>query len=560
MEDSEAGRQNKAEVPFEATKNSLPMTDLFGEQVYEGRGQQPRKKRAARQPNTGSRSWPEPELIATDMEPAQPYPVECWGRLRNVIDVINEKTGVGLEVAAAALIPSVALLAQSDYRTLTLGAEAPLGIYMMALVSSGGRKTTAHQLAFKAHIVADDFVLARYAAALDACKKRSCEGDGGGEETRYLRGEPPYALHTDVTKAALLKALSLGRPAQCLASSDAGVVMGNWSGRGQQAVETFQTLTSLWDGNVHTLDRLSVGFRLRGRTLSVAWMAQTKFADWLLSEHGEQGLSSRFLICSDDHWRAPTITDEQIDSLVATEAANQGTPPVNQQLQTFWDVITAARRIQDEGMEYQPGPGRDSGEPPELIRRTPDAHRRLLFYGRDTSGRAAAEEDVHVCGFLRRAPEHASRLAAMMVAWDRYAAQTPAATGLSGPIPPAVIDEGTMQRAVTLVNWYAGEMNRITHHSGYTEAAALANRLSRILGKAVEGEIFQNSKTGRGYLTSAGHVQVRTLIAQRMKDLAKDPALQERVLSVLQRQEHIRMHGGTRCDVNPGLRKLYLDG
>ena len=49
------------------------------------------------------------------MEPAQPYPVECWGRLRNVIDVINEKTGVGLEVAAAAaLIPSVALLAQSD--------------------------------------------------------------------------------------------------------------------------------------------------------------------------------------------------------------------------------------------------------------------------------------------------------------------------------------------------------------------------------------------------------------------------------------------------------------
>ena len=156
------------------------------------------------------------------------------------------------------------------------------------------------------------------------------------KKPRYLRGEPPYALHTDVTKAALLKALSLGRPAQCLASSDAGVVMGNWSGRGQQAVETFQTLTSLWDGNVHTLDRLSVGFRLRGRTLSVAWMAQTKFADWLLSEHGEQGLSSRFLICSDDHWRAPTITDEQIDSLVATEAANQGTPPVNQQLQTFW--------------------------------------------------------------------------------------------------------------------------------------------------------------------------------------------------------------------------------
>ena len=282
MEDAEAGRQNKTEVPevpFEATKNSRHITDLFGEQVYDGRGQQPRKKRAARQPNTGSRGWPEPELIATDMEPAQPYPVECWGRLRNVIDVINEKTGVGLEVAAAALIPSVALLAQSDYRTLTLGAEAPLGIYMMALVSSGGRKTTAHQLAFKAHVDADDVVLARYAAALDACKKRSYEDDGGGEEARYLRGEPPCALHTDVTKAALIRNLSLGRPAQCLASSDAGVVMANWSGRGQQAVETFQTLTSLWDGNAHNLSRVAAGFRLQGRTLSISWMAQPEFSD-----------------------------------------------------------------------------------------------------------------------------------------------------------------------------------------------------------------------------------------------------------------------------------------
>ena len=44
-----------------------------------------------------------------------------------------------------------------------------------------------------------------------------------------------------------------------------------------------------------------------------------------------------------------------------------------------------------------------------------------------------------------------------------------------------------------------------------------------------------------------------------MKDLAKDPALQERVIRVLQRQEHIRMRGGTLCEVNPGVRKLYMD-
>ena len=255
------------------------------------------------------------------------------------------------------------------------------------------------------------------------------------------------------------------------------------------------------------------------------------------------------------------ITDEEIESRVAMEAANQGTPPVEPALQTFWDVIAAARRIQDEGMEYHPGPGGDSGDPPVLIRRTPDALRLLLYYGRDTSGRAASRgRRPRLQGFLRRAPEHASRLAALMVAWGRYSAEAPAATGLAGPVPSASIDEGAMQRAVTLVDWYAGEMNRITQHSGYTEEAALANRLSRILSKAAAGEILQNSNTGRGYLTSGGHVQVRTLIAQRMKNLAKDPALQERVLRVLQRQEHIRMLGGTQCEVNPGLRTLYMDG
>ena len=171
-----------------------------------------------------------------------------------------------------------------------------------------------------------------------------------------LAGSPPHALRTDVTKAALIKALSLGRPAQCLASSDAGVVMGNWGGRGQQAVETFQTLTSLWDGNVHTLDRAAAAFRLAGRTLSVAWMAQPKFADWLFSELGEQGLSSRFLVCSDDHWDGSN--DHGRGNRIPRRHGSRqpgNTTSWNRRSRHSGDVIAAARRIQDEGMEYHPG-------------------------------------------------------------------------------------------------------------------------------------------------------------------------------------------------------------
>ena len=91
MENSEAWQQSKAEVQFEATENGIPMTNLFGEQVYEGRGQQPWKKTPVRQPKTGSRDWPEPELIAVEFGPAQPYPAECLGNLGPVLEVINEK-------------------------------------------------------------------------------------------------------------------------------------------------------------------------------------------------------------------------------------------------------------------------------------------------------------------------------------------------------------------------------------------------------------------------------------------------------------------------------------
>ena len=68
---------------------------------------------------------------------------------------------------------------------------------------------------------------------------------------------------------------------------------------------------------------------------------------------------------------------------------------------------------------------------------------------------------------------------------------------------------------------------------------------------------MQSSRSGRSYLTGDDRVQVRALIAQRMKRLSKDPELQEKVLKVLERHGHIRMHGSTQCDVNPGLARVY---
>ena len=454
MEDPEARQPSEARAASGASEISPVITDLFGEQVYEGCSDRKSKKRAARQRPRSSGNWLEPEPIATEFGPTQAYPAECLTNLQPMLEVINEKNRSRFSRSAASVLPSVALLAQSDYRTLTLGTEAPLGIYMMGLVSSGGRKTTAHHMSFKAHIDADELALARYEAMLDAHRDRSSWENIGEGLLRIPRGVPPNALHTDMTKAALIKALGHGRLAQCLASSDAGVVMGNWSSRGAQATETFQTLTSLWDGHSHTRTRVNMGFRLSGRTLSIAWLAQPAFGRWLFSQNGELGLSGRFLVDSDDHWKAPRLTDEEIDVLVAAEAANQGTPPVDPVLQRFWDIIAAGREVQDEAMEFLPASNGPTVEPSKLIGRTPDTHRFLRHYGRDTGHRAEGQDNPHVQGFWRRAPEQACRLAAVIVAWGRYEAEAFGQTGTARPIPTASVDEGTAQRASTLIDWY----------------------------------------------------------------------------------------------------------
>ena len=228
-------------------------------------------------------------------------------------------------------------------------------------------------------------------------------------------------------------------------------------------------------------------------------------------------------------------------------------------LQHYWDIVTAVRRIQDDGMEYLPGRGAPTLEPPQLIRRTSDALRLLIRYGRDAGERTESQENPHLLGFLRRAPEHACRLAALMVVWECYATRTTSGGRATRPLLSATVDEGTLQRAITLVDWYGGELARVSQDSGYTDVALYANRLSRLLSKAAVGEIVQNSRTGRGYLAADGRVQVRALISQRIKDLAKDPELQERVLNILERQEHIRMDRRSQCYVNPKLPELYAD-
>ena len=532
--------------------------DLFGEgpldSAADGRSAEPVA------PLSGG--WPAPERIGADMEASKQYPIQALGELQDVVFAIREITGASTATTAAMVLSSISLLAQMDYNTKTLGNDAPLSLFVLVLVGSGGRKSTAFDLTHGAHAQSDNDLGARHDAVLEVWNNYKNGRVNGESAPPEPRQEPPHAQQTNASLAAILHALRFGRPSQCLANADAGSSMTNWSARGAQAAEMFQTLTLLWDGTPYTHGRAGrpgSSFRLRDRRLSIAWMVQPDFAKWLFSEKGQNGLSARFLTSCDDSWTAPIISDEQIEALVAAEADNPGAPPVPPALKHYGDVIAAARERQDEGMEYKPIARGGDTHPFQLITRTPGAYRFLLQYARDCHLKAGAQDDPHVVGFLRRAAEHVCRVAAVMVAWRRYQAEfLPGTRTREGPdLPPLQMDEADVQRAATIIDWYISEITRITGAAGYAEVATQAHQLSQLLTKADDGNVLQNARTGRTYRNQLGRIQVTALIAQRMPRLAKDPGLQDKVRRLLQDREHIRMHGGTQCEVNPQLRSLY---
>ena len=252
---------------------------------------------------------------------------------------------------------------------------------------------------------------------------------------------------------------------------------------------------------------------------------QPNFQEWLFSDKGERGLSVGFLTSSDDDWEAPIITDDQIEGLVAAEVDNDGTPLVPPALQRYWEVFATVRERQDIRMEYR-SDSRDGGRCPTLtIGRTPEAHRFLLRYGRDCDLKATGEENGHTANFLRRAPEHVCRVAAVMVAWRRYQAEVSSGRRERAALLSLRVDEADVEGAAVIIDWNRAEMTRITEAAGYAEVATQAHKMSNLLWRAHSEQIMQDGPSGRSSLTKRGWVQLTTMISQRMKGLWKNPDL-----------------------------------
>ena len=451
--------------------------------------------------------------------------------LLEVLQASRLLVGASEATAFAAIMGSLSLCAQFDYRGHTLAPvpPKPIGLYMVVISESGWRKSTVDSLFFIVHNDADS-------KAEAAHRKAQNEEKAGGDKARRFK---PVSLRGDWTIEMLLNTLREGRPVQCAHLADAAALLGGWSFQPQNLGRTLSKLIQAWDGEVLTQDRVKdrgVELRVSNYALSLTWMGQRRVIDPVLfGNDSANGFLARVLLSRDDE--RPSVVDGNDMDRVEASA----------KLRRFNDLIRGCRERQDGGLEYA-----DDGPwlPPGVVNIDPLARALLAEFNSECEAihdELMKDDDSHLASVYVRAGEQAIRLAANFVVYEEYERQYSDGGELTTRL---LIDEEQASRAVGLMGWYIGEAKRMASASDATELAKACQHIADKLGDVATGR-----QTVKGAMNEDG-LSIR-LVCHRLgnKRVKTDPEFRERVIAQMTTDGYIRAVSGRkgRFDVNPEL-------
>ena len=462
--------------------------------------------------------WPEiPAPIMAGLAPQAPYPEHCFPPdLEDVLQATRRLAQCPAAMTGAALLGALTLLVQDDYRAETLAPHpSPPSLYLVALAESGSHKTTTFKLVGAGHAKADARLEARWSAA-----KEQMEDDEAA--LRPLRLSTPTALLQDFTTDGLLQQLQRGRPSMAMWTAEAGMQV-NYAFNGSQAPRTVSYLNAGWDSGPLSKIRVHHGSQIHipGDTysMSIVWAGQPDIlSPVLFGPLALNGLLARCLISRDD------------------DCPDLGVPLASdwELIQTFTDVVLRVRGRQDLGMEYAP---RADERPRQrlLIALSPAAHKLLqTFYRRQRAMAAHMRENGqrHECSFAERAPEQAARVAALFTGWETYQ------TGGSECDESRYTDEGNLDRAISLVEWYQGEVSRLVAASGATDKAQYARQLASVIAQVVADP---GSREGRYPLLNNQGLLVNSVANARGHPVVRgNTDIRRAVIAILEENGYIR--------------------
>ena len=401
-----------------------------------------------------------PRPLFRELAQASSYPVDALGSIlasaaKAIVDRIQcPDTLAAQSVLAAA---SLAVQAHADVEIPATGHVKPTSLFMVSVAASGERKSAAdgealypvrkREKALREAYAADVPEYLKLKAAFDAARKKALEGKDDRFATKSkldaVGDEPPKPLEPmltcgEPTFEGICKLLAGGQPAMGIFSDEGGSFIGGHGMSPDAKLRTIAGLSGIWDGSlikrVRALDGSSI---IGGKRVALHLMAQPEAAAQMLTDPVllDQGFLSRVLVS------APSST-------AGTRFQREPDPASSAAISRYHARILSI-------LERQPTLALDSRNElePRVLCFAPDAAKAWREYADHVEGLLAPGQPLEsIRGFSNKLPEHAARIAAVLMLVDNIEARH--------------IDLETFGRAIRLAEYYTREALRL-FEAGY---------------------------------------------------------------------------------------------
>lgn len=415
-----------------------------------------------------------PRPLFRPLPTGAPFPIAALGPVLGVAaQAIETMIQCPLECAANSVLAVASLAAQGRANVILpigSGKAAPLSLFLLTVLDSGERKSSADGMALKPVRDFDRELMEQgqaerlaYDAAKDAYEaghRQLCSKMKGDRATLQAAleamGPPPQpplapvlAPSGDPTIEGLFRVYQQGQPSLAMLCDDAATFLGGHSLKAEQKVSTTGVICRAWDGS--PLERIRGGDGitvLHGRRLALHLMMQSGVAAGFLSDRqfADQGLLARFLFAAPAPRAGTRMRDDAAYQLamsgVASELANYN---------------AAIGRLLRQRVRWKNEQDRALGAHFNELHFTPDARALFVEFGNSIEAEIGPKGTyAPVRAFASKLAEHAARIAGILELM-RY----PDAAAIEAP---------TLAAAIELAKFYLEEALRL-HAAGAIDPA-----------------------------------------------------------------------------------------
>lgn len=406
-----------------------------------------------------------PRPLYRELPPAPDFPAEALGPvLHKAAAAIEAVIQCPMACAANSVLAVASLAAQGRANVILpigQGKPAPLSLFLLTVLESGERKSSADNMALKpvrdfereiAEAEADArqsyaVKLAAYDASAKHLKSKLKNDRAALEAALHDLGpapQPPLlsviAPSGDQTMEGLFRIYQHGRPSLAMLCDDAATFLGGHSLKAEQKAGTTANLCRAWDGS--KLERIRGGDGvtvLYDRRLACHLMVQPGVAAGFLSDPqlADQGLLARFMMSAPAGRAGTRFRDDAEYQALTGQASGD-----------LEDYNTAVVRLLRQPVRWKNENDRPLGVELDALHFTADA--RALYVGFAN----AIEAEIGPGGLLAMVRSFASKL-------PENAARIAGTLALMADAFKREIDSETLADAIQLARYYLDEAIRL---------------------------------------------------------------------------------------------------